>query len=286
VPDPLRLLVLDAYAREGRAELRAGGATEAGALYAAMLARLAPGARVDVLCPADADADLPQGVALASYDGAAWTGSNLSLSRPDDPPVRRQLELARALGASGVASFGSCFAVQIAAVAGGGAVAPNPRGREFGLARKITLSAEGRAHPMFRGRPAAFDALTSHGDEVARVPAGGTLLASNGFTRVQSLDAEVAGAPFWAVQYHPEYDLREVAALCRVRAPALVAQGTFADLEAARAWACEAEALQRDAARGDLAWRLGVDADVLDPAERECEVRNWLELCVAPRARR
>jgi GMP synthase (glutamine-hydrolysing) len=85
------------------------------------------------------------------------------------------------------------------------------------------------------------------------------------------------------VQYHPEFDLREIGRLARARAPGLVAQGTFRDEASARAWAEEAEALHDDASRADLAWRLAVDRDVLDPALRRVEVRNWIERLVRPR---
>jgi GMP synthase (glutamine-hydrolysing) len=242
-----------------------------------MLRALAPEAWVDVLHPADLETPLPDAPAIARYDGVAWTGSSLTLTRPDDPRVARQLELARAVSAAGVPSFGSCWAVQLAAVAAGGACASNPRGREFGLARKIRLSPAGRSHPMFRGKPEVFDAFASHGDEVTKLPADATLLASNDFSGVQAMAVERPGGSFWAVQYHPEYDLHEVARLCHLRAEGLVRQGTFRDLDAAHAWIEEIETLHRDPSRRDIAWRLGIDTDVLDPEVRCREVRNWID---------
>jgi GMP synthase (glutamine-hydrolysing) len=277
--------VLDSYDRAGREELRAHGASEAGALYAALLHALEPGARVDVAYPAEPDPGLPHGAGLADYDGLVWTGSSLSLCDADDPRVRRQIELARAALDAGRASFGSCFAAQLAAAATGGSVRPNPRGREFGVARKIELSAAGREHPLYAGKPAVFDAWTSHGDEVAGLPADARLLASNGWSRVQALAVRRGRGEFVAVQYHPEFDLREIARLARARAPGLVAQGTFRDAAGARDWAEQAEALHADPARADLAWRLAVDRDVLDPALRQLEVRNWIERLVKPRLR-
>jgi GMP synthase (glutamine-hydrolysing) len=277
--------VLDSYDRAGRDELRRHGASEAGALYARMLRALEPAAQVDVAWPAEADPGLPAGAGLADYDGLLWTGSSLSLRDAAEPPVRRQIELVRAALDAGVPSFGSCFAAQLVAVAAGGSVRANPNGREFGLARKIELSAAGRAHPLFAGKPAVFDAYTSHGDEVETLPPGGEVLASNGWTHVQAIAVRRGRGEFWAVQYHPEYDLREVARLARVRAPGLVAQGTFRDEAAALAWAEEAESLAADPARADLAWRLGVDRDVLDDGLRRLEVRNWIERLVKPSLR-
>jgi GMP synthase (glutamine-hydrolysing) len=280
---PLRLLVLDAYDAAGRAALRGVGASEAGVLYARMLLRHAPGARVDVATPADPGPLLPAGASLADYDGLTWTGSSLSLAAPEDPRVRRQVELARAAGAAGVPCFGSCFAVQLAAVAAGGVCAPNPRGREFGIARRIRLTAAGRDHPLLAGRAPVFDAFTSHADHVTAPPEGVPVLAGNEWSPVQAL-AVGGAASFWAVQYHPEYDLREIGRLALLRADELVAQGRFASPQAARDWAADMEALQEDPAREDLRARLDVHSSLLEPDQREREVRNWLARVVRPRA--
>lgn len=283
---PLRFLVLDAYDRAGRAELEAGGASAAGDLYARMLGHLAPAARVDVANPADPDFALPEGVALADYDGVAWTGSSLAIHKQGDPRVERQVELARASFQAGVPAFGSCWAAQIACVAAGGRCAPNPRGREFGLARKIALSDAGRRHPLYQGKPPVFDAFTSHQDEVVAVPPDGAVLAGNRFTPVQAVEVRHGRGVFWGLQYHPEYDLHELARLTHVRADALVAQGSFAGRAEALAWADRLEALHRDPSRKDIAFQLGVDEDVLDPVLRQMEVRNWIEVAVIGGRRR
>ena len=273
----LHLLVLDAYAPEGRAALRSAGGTEAGDLYAGLLRRLAPTASVDVVYPADPDPQLPRGAALSHYDGAVWTGSSLSIVEADDPRVRRQIDFARGAYAAGLPSFGSCWAAQVAVAAAGGRCAPNPKGREFGVSRRIALSEAGRKHPMFRGKPAVFDAFTSHADEVAELGDGATLLASNGWSHVQAVSVESGPGLFWAVQYHPEYDCHEVASLCRLRAGELVRQGTFPDTAAAESYADGLDALHGDPARSDLAAELGIGPDLLDETRRTREVRNWLE---------
>jgi len=273
----VRLLVLDAYAREGRAALRDAGATEAGPLYATLLVRLRPDARVDVAHAADGPLDLPAAADLDDYAGVVWTGSSLTIHDDDDPRVRRQIDLARAIRSRRVRSFGSCWAAQVATVAGGGRCAANPRGREFGVSRGIALSAAGRAHPMYRGKPARFDALTSHADHVVALGPTTTCLATNDWSPVQAVDVGDAGPHFWAVQYHPEYDLHEVASLARLRRRELIAQGTFADETEADAFIADMEALHADPHRDDLKQRHGVDESVLDPDLRTLEVRNWLD---------
>ncbi|MDX1434882.1 MAG: type 1 glutamine amidotransferase [Gammaproteobacteria bacterium] len=280
-----RFLVIDGYRRDGREELAAGGATPAGELYAAMLRRCRPGCAVDIIYPADAGVSLPQGAALAAYDGIAWTGSSLTVYA-DDAAVRPQIELARAAFESGVPSFGSCWAAQIGVVAAGGLCAANPRGREMGIARKIALTPAGRAHPMYLGKPDVFDAFISHEDEVTHLPPGAVNLCGNAFTGVQAVSITHRGGTMWAVQYHPEYDLHELARLTYCRIEKLVKKGFFADADAARDYVNKLETLHQDPSRRDLAWLLGIDADVTNPDVREAEVRNWITRLVLPTMRR
>ena len=274
-----RILIADAYPKEGRQSLRDAGGSEAGELYRAMLARIASALgktlETDVVHPADGE--LPSRSELTRWDGVTWTGSNLSILDADDPRVSRQLELVRDLLDAGVPNFGSCFAVQLAATARGGRCAANPRGREFGIARGIRLSDEGRAHPLYRDKPGRFDAFTSHADHVVALPARASLLAQNDWSPVQGAAYENPGdGSFWAVQYHPEYDLHEVASLARLRERELIAQGTFASAAAARAWIAGMEALHADPGRDDLAETLEVGPSLRDETLRTLEVRNWL----------
>jgi GMP synthase (glutamine-hydrolysing) len=282
----LRLLVLDAYAPEGRAAVRAAGGTEAGRLYERMLRALTRDAAIDVAYPADPDLQLPSGVALADYDGVCWTGSSLTIYDEGDPRVRRQLDFARSVYEAAIPSFGSCWAAQLAVAAAGGRCAASPRGREFGVARQITLSDAGREHPLYRGKPRRFDAFTSHEDEVVDLCDGALLLASNAWSRVQAVAVARGRGRFWALQYHPEYDPHEVAALCRLRKRELVDQETFADEAAAESYIAQLEALHADPTRADLAARLGIGSDLLDPQQRTIEVRNWLASLEPRRARR
>lgn len=279
----LRLLVLDAYDDAGRRALQGAGATAAGELYRRLLLALEPEAHVDVVNHGDDGFDPPAD--LTSYDGIAWTGSNLTIHR-DTPGVRRQLDLARAAFDAGVPSFGSCWAVHVAVTAAGGRCEANPRGREYGIARKIVLSHAGVAHPMFTGKPFAFDALTSHEDHVVEVGATTTVLATNEFSAVQAVHVEHGRGVFWAVQYHPEYDLIDVAQLGILRAPQLIAQGFFKDAVDADEYLQQLHQLHADRSRKDLLYRLALGTDVLDEGVRRCEARNWLERMVKPAARR
>jgi len=275
--DVSSLLVVDAYPKEGRQRLVDAGGTEGGALYRRMLERMAPEAEIEVVHPADAAPERTSG-----WDGAVWTGSNLSILDRGTPEIEGLLTFAKQLLGAGVPSFGSCFAVQLATVATGGTCRASPKGREFGVARQIELNERGSAH---LGKPARFDAFTSHADEVTALGPGAVLLASNAWSRVQAACVEGEAGSFWAVQYHPEYDCHEVASLCRLRSDELVAQGTFESHAEAERYVEQLEHLHAEPHDIEAAATLGIDETLLDADTRTREVRNWLEARAGRRAR-
>ncbi len=56
---------------------------------------------------------LPRGVQLGDFDGAWLSGSPLNVYRLEQPTVRAQLDLARAIWGAGVPAFGSCWGLQL-----------------------------------------------------------------------------------------------------------------------------------------------------------------------------
>ena len=286
-PQTLRFLIVDGYDKDGRTELERFGCPQAAPLYEKMLSACLPdGATLeaDYAYPADVGSALPQGDDLRKYHGIAWTGSSLTIHK-DEPRVTRQIDYARDLYASKVPQFGSCWAVQIAATAAGGVCTTNPKGREFGLSRKIALSEAGRVHPMYRGKASSFDAFTVHFDMVETAPQGATLLASNKFTDIQALDIQYDGGSFWAVQYHPEFTLDYMAKLAAGRTDGLIKDAYFEDKDAAQAFIQDWSTLSQSPTRSDIAWRHGIDEDILDEKVRFAEARNWIEAMVLPLAR-
>jgi GMP synthase (glutamine-hydrolysing) len=134
--------------------------------------------RPDVHCTPLNIADgegLPFGASLSDFDGVMIPGSPLHIYDPD-AGVRRQIDFARAAFAAGVPIWGSCWGLQFAVVALGGTVRRNPRGRELPIARAITMTEAGRADPLLASRPAVFDALCSHLDEIETLPPNSQIL--------------------------------------------------------------------------------------------------------------
>lgn len=281
VSRPLRLLVVDGNTREQRENHAAGYGSQPGEAYAEVVRAIAPESITDICLPADEGANLPDGAGLSSYDGIFLTGSALHIYQIE-PAVTRQIELMRAIYASGTPCFGSCWGIQIGAVAAGGTVVANPKGREIGIARKITLTEAGRDHALLAGRPLSFDAPAIHLDTIAVAPADSTVLASNAYSAVHAAEFRHDGGSFWGVQYHPEFSLRQVASILGRMVPTLIAEGFRRDEAAAQNWLAEMLALDAEPGRHDLAWAHGLDEEVLDEARRITELRNFIAHRVKP----
>ena len=281
-----RLLVMEGNTPEARAEHVAAGGTVASQGYAALLQELLPGAVVDICFPADAGVNLPTGTALEGYDGVAITGSSLH-AYEGGPAVSQQIELARSVLAANTPVFGSCWGLQVLTVAAGGSVRRNPKGRELGFGRGISLTDAGRKHPMYAGKHGVFNAPTVHLDEVETIAPGTTVLASNAVSEVQSAEIRCNGAVAWGVQYHPEYPLRELATIVRRIGKRLINERFFLDEADINTFAGELDVLDGDPTNKRLAWRHGISKNVLDKRLRVGEVANWIEFQVLPtRAKR
>ena len=276
-----RILVVDGYTKNAREELMAGGATVAAEQYVRMLTTLNSNIQCDILFPSDPGSLLPLGTQLSTYDGIAWTGCSLTVYEKSIE-VQAQIDFARECFRAGVPGFGSCWAAQIAVVAAGGSCQANPNGREMGFARKISLTPEGRGHPLYEGKSTVFDAFISHVDEISHIPSGTTVLAGNSFTPIQALAVHWENGVFWGLQYHPEYDLNEMARLTWCRIDKLISLGFFLDRDAAESYVRLLETLHQDQSRYDLAWMLGIDEDILNIQVRQMEVKNWIDRLVLP----
>ena len=278
-----RILVIDGNVAEIRARQREALGVDSGTGYARVLKRLDASLEIDVVLAADGEVRLPAG-GIENYDGVTMTGSALNIYNGGEP-VTRQIELAKAVFAAGVPFFGSCWGLQVAVTAAGGEVRANPRGREFGFARRIALTDAGAQHRLFAGKPPAFEAPCVHRDEIARLPAGATVLAQNEFG-VQAAAFTWRAGTFWGVQYHPEYDYLDIAAAAERYGETLVGEGMFRDASGIAAFAADLRALQANPADTALLWKHGLGPAMQNETLRLLEIRNWLGAKVLPAANR
>jgi GMP synthase (glutamine-hydrolysing) len=251
-------------------------------LFAAAVQLHEPGILCTPVNIADGEA-LPRGTTLADFDAVMLPGSPLHIYDPTSC-VTRQIEFARAVFAAGVPVWGSCWGLQLAVVALGGSVRRNPRGRELPIARAITVADAGRFHPLLASRPAVFDALCSHLDEIENLPPSSEVLAANEVSAVQAIAVQTPWrGSFHGTQYHPEHTLAVSAALIEIRAAELVDEGFGTEPSQIVAVAADYRALDAEPTRRDLIRRYGVASEIMDPMRRTTEIGNWLRTVVVPR---
>jgi GMP synthase (glutamine-hydrolysing) len=271
----LRILVIDGNIAQVRARQAAALGYDSGTGYARVLHRIEPALQVDIVLAADSDGALAPGVGLADYDGVTMTGSALNIYN-GGPPVMRQIELTKAVFAAGVPFFGSCWGLQVAVTAAGGEVRANPRGREFGFARRIMLNAAGAAHPLYAGKPATFEAPTVHRDDIASLPPNAVTLATNDMGLQAAAFMHGPGS-FWGVQYHPEYDYVDIAAAAERYGATLIREGMFRDEAALAAFSAELRTLQATPGDPALLWKHALGPAMQEEGLRLLEIRNWLQ---------
>lgn len=277
----LRFLVVEGNVRESREGFRSAYGRTPSESYADVLAHLAPDAICDIAFPADDGANLPDGEGLEGYDGVVLTGSGLNIY-DGGPAIARQIELMRAVYRSKTPAFGSCWGIQIGAVAAGGDVRRNVKGREINIARNIAPTEAGKGHALLQGRAPAYDAPCSHIDHVTGLPGEIIILASNGMSEVQAAEIRHEGGVFWGVQYHPEFDLRTMAIILERYGDGLVREGFFKDRADCDRYAADLHLLHDEPSRVDVAWRMGIGPDILDPVIRRTELTNFIAHQVRP----
>jgi GMP synthase (glutamine-hydrolysing) len=277
-----RVLVVEGNISQVRERNVAVGGRATSVAYSALLQELEPTLTCDVVYPADAEPRLPAGVALGDYDGVAITGSALNVY-DSGAPILRQIELARQVFAAGVPMFGSCWGLQVAVTAAGGVIRRNPKGREFGFARRLALTPAGRTHAMYADKPDVFEAICVHLDDVESLPPGAVVLAGNEVSAVQAAAFAHQRGVFWGTQYHPEYSFADLAATaCRYGA-VLVKEGLFESEASLASFADEMQQLENRPPPKHLMWRHGLGAALADPRPRYTELRQWLVTLVLPR---
>jgi GMP synthase (glutamine-hydrolysing) len=283
-----RILIVDSAPEAARTLLAEHGGESRSDNYAAALRSQSRGLfdAIDFSVVFAGDCEtLPQNVSFSDFHGIVWTGSPLNAYGPG-AVIKHQVDFALAAFQSGVPGFGSCWGMQVMSTALGGRVHLHPRGFEFGIARQIRLSEVGQNHAMYQGKSAVFDALCSHEDEVCVPPPGAVVLAGNDHSAIQAIAYDDDAHSFWGVQYHPEYDLKQMAALFSRAATRMVEDGLVRNSDDVKVLAEDFRALQQNPTRKDIAWRYGLGPDITNNLQHGTELRNWLRVEVTPAASR
>jgi len=225
---------------------------------------------ITTIHPAIDDNYLPLGINLDNFEAVAWTGSLLNIYN-ESRSISNQIELAKELFKRKNKIFGSCWGLQVLVTAAGGKVRKNPNGLEAVLAKNIKLNKEGEIHPMYKNKKKSFNALCWHYDEAENLPKETKVLASNKFSKFQSMSFKVNQSSVWAVQYHPEFNPKWMAGLMGMRKDVLLKEKVYENLSEFKN---EKMFLQNS---NHLEQKeLQIYDDVVDEEIHSLELSNWL----------
>ena len=141
------------------------------------------------ICPPDVDGDFLQNFAAAAY---ILSGGPQSVNDKNAPRI------AAPILAAGVPVLGLCYGMQALAAQLGGEVARG-EAREYGAA---TAHWRAGSCPLARGLPAAMPVWMSHGDHVARPPAGFEVAATGDGGKIAAIWHKQKR--LFGLQFHPE----------------------------------------------------------------------------------
>ncbi len=117
-----------------------------------------------------------------------------------------------------------------------------------------------------------------HFSVIDTMPEGGVVLARTKSTPIEAAEIRSQNGIFWGVQYHPELTIGEIAASLRRQTDDLIAQDMARDRVAIEFYAALLDELHDDATRRDIAWRIGIDDEIIDEKKRTSELRSFLRL--------
>lgn len=147
---------------------------------------------------------------LADVDGVIVLGGCMNTcDAPTLPWMAREIEIIKEAHAANIPVLGICLGAQLIAEALGGEVGPAEK-PEIGMG-KVSLSFFGSTDPMLVGLPYEFLAAHAHGQEVKKMPAGGTPAALIGSKGCKN-QAFRAGLRTYGFQYHFEWTLAQIEA--------------------------------------------------------------------------
>lgn len=160
---------------------------------------------------------LPELPAIAQMSCLIITGSPAMVSHRADWS-ERCVPWLQTIVASNLPTLGVCYGHQLLAHALGGAVGPNPNGREIG-----TVQVEIPEGASVLGMPQrTLHVQATHCESVITAPAGVSSLGRSALEANQILQF---GSHAWGTQFHPEFDAQIIRGYIEARKGILEAEG-------------------------------------------------------------
>ena len=223
--------------------------------------KLEPLSNVTIINPANDNETKDALENMGHYNGIIFTGGAMRINDMTDE-IKKHINFASNCFKHGKKILAICWGLQVCSTAAGGKVAPAKNGAHIGIAKDVTINAEGRKNLIYKNKKYIFTTPAFNFDEVIELPEGAKLLSSDSINNVMAIYFKSNQSEIWGLQYHPDYEYWQMVSLTNARKKRLLNNKIF-----------------NDEKEFENHVRFIVEEDKkLDFNNRICEVKNWLDL--------
>ena len=256
----LSLLVVEGNNRkDSDVFIKAAGATAADNLKNLIL-KLDPESNIEIINPTNDDETKDALKNINKFEGIIFTGGAMRINDMTNE-IKKHINFALNCFKHNKKILAICWGLQVCSTAAGGKVSPANKGAHIGIASNVKINNEGQNNFIYKDKKNIFTTPAFNFDEVTEIPDGATLLASDEVNRVMGIHFKAGNSEIWGLQYHPDYEYRQMICLIDARKERLLNNKIFNN---------EKDYLKHISL-------IEEEDKNLDFKNRTCEVKNWLD---------
>jgi len=257
----LNILIVEGnIAEDSKIFIKAAGATAADNLKNLVM-KLEPGAKIEIINPGNDEETKDALQKMDKFNGIIFTGGAMRLNDMTDE-IKKHIIFASNCFNHNKKILAICWGLQVCSTAAGGKVGPGKNGAHIGIASDVEINKEGQENLIYKNKKIKFTTPAFNFDEVCEIPKNATLLSSDKVNKIMGIYFKSGVSEIWGLQYHPDYEYRQMISLSNERKDSLINNKNFKD---------EKEF------QNHMNYIMEEDKK-LDFKNRTCEVRNWLDI--------
>ena len=257
----LNILIVEGnIAEDSKIFIKAAGATAADNLKNLVI-KLEPSAKIEIINPGNDEETKEALQKMDKFNGIIFTGGAMRLNDMTDE-IKKHIIFASNCFNHNKKILAICWGLQVCSTAAGGKVGPGKNGAHIGIASDVEINKEGQENLIYKNKKIKFTTPAFNFDEVCEIPKNATLLSSDKVNKIMGIYFKSGVSEIWGLQYHPDYEYRQMISLSNERKDSLINNKNFKD---------EKEF------QNHMNYIMEEDKK-LDFKNRTCEVRNWLDI--------
>ena len=222
----LNLLIVEGNNREdSKVFIKAAGATAADNLKNLVL-NLEPNSKIEIINPGKDEETKDALQNMDSFNGIIFTGGAMRINDMTSE-IKKHINFASNCFKYGKKILAICWGLQVCTIAAGGKVFPANKGAHIGIASNVKINNNGKKSLIYKDKKDFFTTPAFNFDEVVEIPDKATLLASDEINNVMGLYFNVRNSEIWGLQYHPDYEYRQMINLSNARKDKLLNNKVF-----------------------------------------------------------